>query len=139
MDGLMRLLLGNTAGAVSSEARVSLAGLAGAVGLYLTGQPVQAVHLAMTTIAGYAASRGVAKAGEAVGKMVQEREVRAALRGIATPVMVVGSDIPGAVVPTTEAPAVAPGAAPGPDELTALVSRLSPDQLRALLTGLRKS
>lgn len=140
MDFLMRLLLGNTPGAVSSEARVSLAGLAGAVGLYLTGQPAQAVHLAMVTIAGYAGSRGVAKAGEAVGKMVQEREIRAALRNIATPVQLVGSDLPGAVVATTEAPPAAPApVVPSADELAALVSRLSPEQIRQLVVSLRKS
>lgn len=77
MNWLQALLLGNTPGAGSSEARVALGGLAAAAGLYFTGQPVQAVHLAMVTIAGYTGSRGVAKLGEAVAAAMRQREAAA--------------------------------------------------------------
>lgn len=77
MNSIITWLLGGTSGAASSEARVTLSGLVSAAALYYTGQPVQAVHLAMVSIGAYATSRGMAKLGSAISEAVTAREVAA--------------------------------------------------------------
>jgi hypothetical protein len=75
-----RLLLGNTPGGGTSEARIALGGLAAAAGLYFTGQPIEAVNLAIATIVAYCGSRGLTKMGVAVSDALLRRDVAAEIQ-----------------------------------------------------------